>query len=272
VLDLVERQGLGHVDRSLVALSRLTATFSAEFAVRPYLAQAPEPTWRALAAWVDHPDHHVRRWVSEGSRPRLPWGARLPTGDPSRGLALLERLVDDPSSYVGRSVANHLGDVAKDHPDRAVEVARGWWAAPGRRPTVEHGLRAVLKTGHAGALAVVGVASGGVTAEGLTVTPAVAEVGGTVTLTATLRAAAPGPVRVDVVWAWPGARGGWSQRVFRGDTRTLGEGEAWAFTHRVSLRPVTTRPLRPGTQRLTLRTNGADVATGVFLMKSRPAE
>ena len=30
-----------------------------------------------LRRWTEDPDEHVRRLVSEGTRPRLPWGARL---------------------------------------------------------------------------------------------------------------------------------------------------------------------------------------------------
>jgi 3-methyladenine DNA glycosylase AlkC len=60
----------------------------------------------------------VRRLVSEGSRPRLPWGLQLKSliQDPSPTLPLLRALQDDPSEYVRRSVANHLNDIAKDHP------------------------------------------------------------------------------------------------------------------------------------------------------------
>ena len=36
---------------------------------------------------------------------------------------LLEVLKDDPEEYVRRSVANNLNDIAKDHPDRVVEIA-----------------------------------------------------------------------------------------------------------------------------------------------------
>src|SRR5690606_34689293 len=98
----------------------------------------------------------VRRWVSEGTRPRLPWGARLPAfvADPSETLALLELLKNDASLYVRTSVANHLGDVAKDHPERVIELLERWkrqgvtqvsWIA-------ERALRHVVKQGHPGAL------------------------------------------------------------------------------------------------------------------------
>jgi 3-methyladenine DNA glycosylase AlkC len=46
--------------------------------------------------------------------------------DPGLVLPLLEQLKDDPVLYVRRSVANHLGDIAKDHPQRAFDVCRKW--------------------------------------------------------------------------------------------------------------------------------------------------
>jgi 3-methyladenine DNA glycosylase AlkC len=46
--------------------------------------------------------------------------------DPGLVLPLLEKLKDDPVLYVRRSVANHLGDIAKDHPQRAFDVCQRW--------------------------------------------------------------------------------------------------------------------------------------------------
>jgi HEAT repeat protein len=74
------------------------------------------------------PSEHVRRLVSEGTRPRLPWASRLPAfqRDPAPVLALLERLKDDPALYVRRSVANNLNDIGKDHPALLADTARAW--------------------------------------------------------------------------------------------------------------------------------------------------
>src|SRR5690606_37257126 len=96
---------------------------------------------------------HVRRLASEGSRPRLPWGLQLKRliADPSPTLPLLEALLDDPSEYVRRSVANHLNDIAKDHPALVVE-----WVVrhlPGvsaeRRALLKHASRTLIKKGDA---------------------------------------------------------------------------------------------------------------------------
>ena len=77
VIDFVGAHGLAHPEESLEALRKLAHLFSAEFAIRPFLVEHRELTLRRLEAWTDDPGEHVRRLVSEGTRPRLPWGLRL---------------------------------------------------------------------------------------------------------------------------------------------------------------------------------------------------
>ena len=113
-----------------------------------------------LASWAHDPSPHVRRLVSEGTRPRLPWAPRLRSlvADPAPGLALIELLRDDPSAYVRRSVANHLNDVGKDHPALLLDTARRWLrgASEERRRLVTHALRSLARAGHSEALALLG--------------------------------------------------------------------------------------------------------------------
>ena len=91
------------------------------------------------------------RSCSEGSRPRLPWAMRIPAfiKDPRPVLPILEALKDDPDLYVRRSVANHLGDIAKDHPQLAFEVCKRWieGASPERRWLIRHAVRHPAKKG-----------------------------------------------------------------------------------------------------------------------------
>ncbi len=268
MLQVVEVHGADAPEVSLPALREMTSRFSAEFAIRPLIARHPKHAYEALTRWCADPDEHVRRLVSEGSRPRLPWGMQLKDAvrDPTPGLALLEHLVDDPSAYVRRSVANHLGDVAKDHPARAVMVATRWLdAKPSRQRLVRHALRSLLKKGHPGALALFGTTQAPVEVSRLMVTPALARIGEAAVVSAELRG--EGKVRVDVVWQWPAARGGWAGKAFTGGERTLTNEQTWAFQHRLSLLPVTTRPIRPGPQRVWLRVCGLDVGPVEFVLR-----
>ena len=159
----IAEHGIDHFEAAMRAQYEVTKRFTAEFSIRAYLDRYPQATLERLMAWTRDPNVHVRRLVSEGSRPRLPWAGRLRRfqEDPSPVLELLEELKDDPEEYVRRSVANNLNDISKDHPERTVEVAERWWkgASPNRKRLVRHALRTLVKAGHPGALAVLGYAS-----------------------------------------------------------------------------------------------------------------
>jgi 3-methyladenine DNA glycosylase AlkC len=141
---------------SMEAQYELTKRFSAEFSIRPFLLQQQHRTLARLIRWTSDPDPHVRRLCSEGTRPRLPWAQRLPAfiRDPSPTLPILEALKDDPSLYVRRSVANHLGDIAKDHLEVVLATCDAWLhdASPEVRWVIRHALRHPAKTGHQAAL------------------------------------------------------------------------------------------------------------------------
>ena len=46
--------------------------------------------------------------------------------DPAPILPILEKLKNDSSEYVRRSVANNLNDISKDHPELSLEIAKKW--------------------------------------------------------------------------------------------------------------------------------------------------
>ncbi len=152
LIDYVGVYGLGHPDVSLSLLRKLTPLFSAEFAIRPFIDGHYTLALQHLTSWCDDPNEHVRRLVSEGTRPRLPWGQRLPRfiRNPEPVLGLLERLKDDPREYVRRSVANNLNDISKDNPDAVLRVCRAWikGAPPERRLIIRRATRGLVKAGH----------------------------------------------------------------------------------------------------------------------------
>ncbi|MGB1258116.1 MAG: hypothetical protein ACPG51_19740, partial [Thiolinea sp.] len=115
-------------DEAMAVLKEMTKRFTAEFEIRHLLLDDQERALNILAGWVDDTNRHVRRLISEGTRPRLPWGMQLTAlvQDPLPTLPLLTALRDDNESYVRRSVANHLNDIAKDHPDLIAEIAQEW--------------------------------------------------------------------------------------------------------------------------------------------------
>ncbi len=144
-LDAGGNGGRDPFEVSMTAQYELTRRFSAEFSMRPFLIQQPERTLARLKKWARDPDPHVRRLCSEGARPRLPWAIRIPAliKDPRPVLPILELLKDDQSLYVRRSVANHLGDIAKDHPELAFKVCEKWLtgASLERKWLIRHAVR-----------------------------------------------------------------------------------------------------------------------------------
>ena len=183
----VAEYALEHFDAAMRAQHALTQRFTAEFSIRPFIEKYPERTLAQLRVWTHDPSPHVRRLVSEGTRPRLPWASRLRAlqRNPQPALELLELLKDDPSLYVRRSVANHLNDIGKDHPGLLTSTARRWLkdAGPERAWIVRHALRSAIKRGDTGALAVSGFgAKAEVAVRGKSVTPQRALIGGAVSL------------------------------------------------------------------------------------------
>ena len=132
--DLISRWAETHFETGMRANYELTKRFTAEFSIRPYIVAHRDSSLAMLDQWCDDPNPHVRRLVSEGSRPRLPWAMRLKEIDknPSLTLPLLEKLKDDDELYVRRSVANHLGDIGKENLPILLETCERWLEEVGK--------------------------------------------------------------------------------------------------------------------------------------------
>lgn len=153
--EFVSTYGMDHWKISMKALEEFTQTSSAEFAIRPFLLRYPQETLEQLKKWTSHKNPHVRRLASEGARPRLPWGKSLTAfiKDPSPVLPLLEALKQDEALYVRKSVANHLNDISKDHPQLALSIAQSWKNSHVHTDwIVKHAMRTLLKKGSKEAL------------------------------------------------------------------------------------------------------------------------
>lgn len=155
-LDAAHNKGRDPFEAAMKAQYELTQRFSAEFSIRPFLIHSQQRTLTRMLEWSSDPNPHVRRLCSEGTRPKLPWAIRLPAfiKDPSPVLPILEALKDDEDLYVRRSVANHLGDIAKDHPQLVYELCERWLVdtSKERNWLIRHALRYPAKKGDKTAL------------------------------------------------------------------------------------------------------------------------
>ena len=268
--EYIARRGGAQPERALAALHALTQRFTAEFAIRPLIVQHPVLCFATLQRWVADPSAHVRRLVSEGSRPRLPWGQRLQAlvQDPSPTLPLLRALQDDASDYVRRSVANHLNDIAKDHP----ALVAAWLhqhlpeAPAPRRALLKHASRTLVKQGHAATLQAWGLGARFDGAVALKVTPARLALGGQLQLTLRLASHAKQAQTLVVDYAvhHVKADGSTSPKVFKGWSLTLPAGGSVTLQKLHALRPVTTRRYHAGEHGITVQMNGLEVAAGRF--------
>ncbi len=277
--EFIARRGLAQPERALRALHALTQRFSAEFAIRPFIATHPELVFATLARWCTDPSAHVRRLVSEGSRPRLPWGLQLKAliADPSPTLPLLRALQDDPSAYVRRSVANHLNDIAKDHPALIAAWLDRHLADAGaeRRALLRHASRTLIKRGDTAVLRAWGMGARFHGRVGFTIAPARVTVGGELQLSLVLESASRQAQKLVIDYAvhHVKADGRTTPKVFKGWTLELPPGGRIALARRHSMKPVTTRRYHAGRHAVTLHVNGQPLAEAAFELRlPRPAK
>ncbi len=155
--DYVAQFGQHDFDTSLEALKHFTQFGSSEFAIRVFLKKDFKRTIKVMEKWSKDHNHHVRRLASEGSRPRLPWSFKLDAviQDPSLTSNILNNLKADSVLYVRKSVANHLNDISKEHPDYMLNLVQKWDVSNAHSAwIIKHASRTLIKKGHAGSLAV----------------------------------------------------------------------------------------------------------------------
>jgi 3-methyladenine DNA glycosylase AlkC len=270
VTEFVARYGLGDFDRSMEALADLTRFGTAEFAIRPFLVQDAERTLAVMTRWSGDGNDHVRRLASEGSRPRLPWAARVPAlkGDPTLAAPILEVLKADSSLYVRKSVANHLNDIAKDRPDWLLDRLGAWPKDDAHTVwIIRHALRTLIKQGEPRALALIGVGHGAaVEMQSFAVTPETVRLGDTIAIAADLRSTSGEDQRLVVDYRIHYARAGGKSvaKVFKLRTFELAAGETVPLAIRQQIKDFSTRRHHRGAHEVELIVNGQTMARAAF--------
>ncbi len=165
--EYISQHGLDEFEKSIEVLYELTQLFTSEFAIRPFIEKDHKLVLKYFKKWLTDESSHVRRWISEGSRPLLPWGQKLNiiTENPELTISLLESLKYDEELYVRKSVANHLNDISKFNPKLVIQTLSKWQK---NTPTehvdkinwiVKHALRTLIKKGDTSALELIGISS-----------------------------------------------------------------------------------------------------------------
>ncbi|MEV0220993.1 DNA alkylation repair protein [Streptomyces sp. NPDC050704] len=262
--------GAASFDDAMGLLASLTGRLTSEFAIRTLLRHDLDRALGIINGWTGSPDADVRRLASEGTRPYLPWSVRVPDimARPGATVPILDALYRDESEYVRRSVANHLNDLSRDHPDIVIGTARRWLDDPDATTErlVRHGLRTLVKRGHPGALELLGFAPAVLEVDGPHLDLDTVQFGGSVRFTASIRNTGDAEARltIDYIVHHRKANGGQTGKTFKLTTRTLAPDERVQVTREHSFRPITTRRYYPGRHAISLQINGVESARADF--------
>ncbi len=274
IIDYIGEYGIDHPETALKALKELTSLFSAEFAIRPFIITHFKTTIQTLEHWANDPDEHVRRLVSEGSRPRLPWGQQLPQfiADPAPVIQLLEKLKDDPSEYVRRSVANNLNDISKDHPEKVIAVCKQWKRGGGknREWIIRHATRTLVKAGHPAIFGLLGYTEKPkLELRNFTVTPAAIQLGESIEFQLKFQStnSKPQTVVIDYAIHHMKANGKTSPKVFKFRTLDIAPNETVKLSKRHTIKPITTRKYYAGEHLLEILINGKTFSRAPFTLR-----
>ena len=268
--DFVGVYGHDDFEISMQALAFFTTFGSAEFAIREFLRRDPQRTLAVMQIWSRDVDEHLRRLASEGSRPRLPWSFRLDAllTDPALAAPILENLKTDTSLYVRKSVANHLNDITKDHPDWVLDRIESWSLENRQTAWIaKHALRTLIKKGDRRALGVIGAgAKAKVLVKEFSVRPRTIALGEKLALSLTLESTASKGQRlvVDYIVHYVKKSGDASAKVFKWKEFTLDAFESVQLIRSQTVRDFTTRVHYAGRHEVEILINGEKLAKDFF--------
>lgn len=270
----VASYGLEDFNRSMAALKHFTTFGSSEFAIRHFLLHDFQRTLAVMQTWALDDNEHVRRLASEGSRPRLPWSFRLAEvqANPELCASILDTLKADSSLYVRKSVANHLNDITKDHPDWVLGLIESWSLDnPHTAWIARHALRSLIKQGNTRALTIMGAgARAEVKIHHLKVTPAVISLGERISLSFDLQSTAATAQKLVVDYAIDYVKSGGhsAAKVFKLKAFTLAAGEQQSIRREQHIRELTTRRHYPGRHVVHVLVNGEKLGSAEFELRA----
>jgi 3-methyladenine DNA glycosylase AlkC len=260
--DYVATYGMEDWDLSLPALYHFTKYSTSELAIRPFLAKDPEKVMALMNEWADDKDPKVRRFASEGCRPRLPWAIALPKfkKDPSPILPVLEKLKNDESEDVRRSVANNLNDISKDNPEVVLEICESWHGqSKNTDKIVKHACRTMLKAGDKRALLIFGYSDPSTMGvENFKLEKTKIKIGENVRFSFDLILKKKSRVRMEYAISYVKAKGQLSKKVFKITENDYVPGSI-TISRKHSLADMSTRKHFPGMHHIAIIVNGEEM-------------
>lgn len=276
--EFIQIYGLDHIDLSLTAMHELTQKFTAEFCIRPFINRYGDKIYDLIHQWKNDPNEHVRRWLTEGTRPRLPWGEKLHLAvkNPTRGLEILDHLRFDNSLYVRKSVGNHLNDIAKDHPDLVIKTLSQWKkdVPDGQLKEFnficQRALRTLIKNGHPKALKFIGLNldKKNIHCTAVRINETKFKIGDTLQFNFSIQNKTQKKMKyvVDYVIYYQKANKSLSPKVYKLKNGTLSAGEKIDILKLHGLKPITTRKYHFGKHALSVKVNGNEQKSQEFYL------
>lgn len=272
IADYIEVFGQKHVSNSLSSIEQITKYITCEFAVRPFIINDKKRLMKQMLAWSTHEHENVRRFSSEGCRPKLPWGMALREliADPSPILPILENLKADDSLFVRKSVANNLNDISKDHPELVLSILKRWQNySVNTNWIIKHACRTLLKSGNPKAMQLFGYADnmslniGAIQLQ----TPTV-KMGTKLQFNFLLKnnSTKKELVRIEYGLYFLKANGKQNRKVFKLTEREFKAGEEMILSKNHTIKEITTRKYYLGNQKLSLIVNGIEIEQTKFIL------
>jgi 3-methyladenine DNA glycosylase AlkC len=265
--EFIGQYGLADFDVSMDAMYLLTQKFTSEFAIRTFFINDHSKVLKYFHKWAKDKNPHVRRLVSEGSRPLLPWGMKLEVfvKDPSLTILLLDKLKWDDELYVRKSVANHLNDISKHHPRLVIVTLKRW---EGECPLKhadklawikKHALRTLIKKGDVSALKLMGVSSKAkIAISKISLGKKIVKIGEKLEFTFTIssKAKVEQKLVVDYLIHYVKANKTLRPKVYKLKTFTIRPGQKILISKSHSLRQITTIVFYEGEHMVSVQING----------------
>lgn len=262
-------------EHSINALLEITKKFTSEFAIRPFIRKYPKETFRHLHNWTTDKNVHVRRLVSEGTRPKLPWASPLKEfqKDPTPVIELLEKLKEDEELYVRRSVANNLNDIAKDHPNLVVETLTKWnnIENKGTKWIIGHAARTLLKQGHPKALELLGYPGNvKLNVVNFKVNKDRCKLGGENEFSFEIQSLSSKEqnLMIDFIVHYMKANGKTVPKIFKLSKKIIPANGQLFFKKKISFKPISTRKYYPGIHEIEIQINGKQYCKTTFLLST----
>ena len=270
--DFIEQYGLNDLQTSLKAMETITQFTSCEFAIRPFLLRYPDEVMAQMLKWSQHSNHSVRRFSSEGCRPRLPWAMAIPQlkKDPSPILPILQNLSADESLFVRKSVANNLNDIAKDNPGVVLQLVKGWKGLSKETDwIIKHGCRTLLKKADKDVYKLFGLnGTANCEVNGLKLQKSKIRIGDRLHFSFDLKTKNKNETKLRIEYAvyYVKANGTQSRKLFKLTEKAYRPGTTYSFSRHQRFQDFTTRKHYPGKHKIGIVVNGQELATKEFML------